>query len=125
MGNASVEMQRCKDGYSQSLTEASRDISRAIEKLCLVDESQQRAIQSLVSQAAKFWLDVGSQHYRVLVVMPSSTGNPLQEAKPGYGQIRLIINPKLQRIGNAVGEALDKVETVGKWDGLSEPYQLW
>lgn len=125
MGTASVEMQRCKDGYGHSLNEASREISRAIEKLCLVDENQQRAIHSLVSQAAKFWLDVGSQHYRVLVVMPSSTANPLQEAKPSYGQIQLIINPKLQRIGNAVGEALDKMETVGKWDGLCEPYDLY
>jgi hypothetical protein len=126
IGTVPVEIQRYKDGYSQSLSEASKEISRAIEQLCFVDNNKQRSIQSLVSQAAMFWLGAGCEHYRVLVTLPSSSGNLLHGARPaGYGQIRLVINPKLQRIGNSVGEALDNVETVGKWDGSSESYDLY
>ena len=123
--NATLQIQQRNEQYKKGITATSENISRALERLYILDENRRRAIENLVSQAAKFWLNVGSEHYRVLIVMPDSSGNLLHGMKSKHGQIRLVINPKLQRVGNSIGEALDKSEVVGKWHGLIEPYDLW
>jgi len=97
----------------------------AIEQLCFVDDEKRRAIELLVTRAARFWLSVSSEHYRVLVSLPNSDGNLLQGTRSHFTQVRLVVSPKLQRVGNSMGEALDKVETVGNCVGISEPYDLY
>ena len=122
--NTTTEIQQCNEHYKNGIAAASEKISRALERLYSLDENRHRAIENLVNQAAKFWLNVGSEHYRILIMMPDSSGNLLHGTKYRHGQIRLVINPKLQRVGNSIGEALDKSEVVGKWHGLIEPYDL-
>jgi len=124
-GSTTLEMKRYKDGYSQSLSKTTRSISMAIEQLCFVDDEKRRAIELLVTRAARFWLSVSSEHYRVLVSLPNSDGNLLQGTRSHFTQVRLVVSPKLQRVGNSMGEALDKVETVGNCVGISEPYDLY
>ena len=71
--------------------------------------SLQRGIKEIVLQATKLWLDLGVQRCRIVIVIPQAS-----RGANSSRQIRLcqdlVLQPEVQRKGNAKGENLDMPE---------------
>ena len=72
-------------------------------------------ILDLVRKAAKLWLEVGQQRYRIFLRM-SQTGAQSHRSGQAFvdenGQKELVAGPEVRRMGNAQGERLEKDEVV-------------
>lgn len=73
--------------------------------------------------AARLWLDICSQRYRILVILPNSSGNVLKATKGGCKSLKLVVKPEIRRIGNSHGQELAKEEIVRGWRGADAAHE--
>jgi hypothetical protein len=105
-----------KQDYELSLENATGEITRELANVATANDSEnQRRIGILVKNAAKLWLEVGQQRYRVFLLMSDSGRYPARSRSKyleSDGTLGLIVVPGLRRLGNVQGERLDKDEMV-------------
>lgn len=109
-----------KIGYESSLEMIINDISQELGRVTSVSSSDQQKIGDIVRKAAKLWLDVGQQRYRIFLLMSESNEKPARSGQAsvnGGGKQELIVEPQLRRMGNAQGERIDRDEIVSNCRG--------
>lgn len=107
-----------KDDFEHSLNTTVSDISEAIARVASVSVNEQEHLKNFVKIAADDWLEICSQRYRVLVVLPNGDGNILKSGWKKSGTVlKLIARPEVRRIGVAQGEELGREEVIGDWTG--------
>jgi len=114
---------RRKQGYDQSVATIVEEISQAVEKVATLGLKEQQVLNDLIRLAARLWLDICSQRYRILVVLPNSSGNVLKVTKGGSKSLKLVVKPEIRRIGNSHGQELAKEEIIGGWNGADAAYE--
>ena len=95
------------EGVQRVCDEITRDLNRVVANT----NNLQKFIKDIAHQATKLWLDLGVQRCRILIIIPPEsrgTSGKLDRA----GSRELIVQPEIQRIGNAQGENLDTQEVV-------------
>jgi len=103
-----------KRDYESSLKEIVEDISQELEKVASASSLHKQETSDLVQKAAKLWLEVGQQQYRIFLRMSGSDGEPSRSGQASLnkdGSQELVIVPELRRMGNGKGEWLE-------WDQL-------
>jgi len=101
--------------------EATEDILKELGRVASVTDSDRQRFSDLVTRAAKLWLEVGQQRYRLFVLMSDSDGEPSRSGQVVVdkdGTQKLVVVPELRRIGNAQGERLEKDELVADCKGV-------
>ena len=109
-----------KRGYELCLKEVMDDISQELGKVAPVNGDYKQRMSDIVKKAAKLWLEVGQQRYRIFLLMSNLGGKPLRSGQPSLdrdGTQELVDVPELRRMGNAQGERLDKDELVSDCKG--------
>ncbi|KAH6724440.1 hypothetical protein BKA61DRAFT_588455 [Leptodontidium sp. MPI-SDFR-AT-0119] len=104
-----------KRGYEQSVTETAKELSDELEMVSTISPSEKQRLGDLVRKAAKLWMEIGQQRYRMFVLM-SETNIEATRSRPKAvnreGKLSLVVIPELRRMGNAQGEKLDKNELI-------------
>ncbi|KAN0071923.1 hypothetical protein V8E54_009652 [Elaphomyces granulatus] len=101
-----------KQCYEQSLVETTEDISHEFGRVASIDKQR---MSDLVRNAAKLWLEIGQQRYRIFLVMSKSGSKPSRSGQAfvdADGRQELVASPELRRIGNVQGEKLEKEDLV-------------
>ena len=109
-----------KQGYELSLKEVIEDVSQELEKVASVSSSDKQRMSDLVRKAAKLWLEVGQQRYRIFLLMSDSGAKPSRSGHASLdsdGSQDLVAMPELRRMGNAQGERLERDELVSDCKG--------
>ncbi|KAF2201017.1 hypothetical protein GQ43DRAFT_463500 [Delitschia confertaspora ATCC 74209] len=115
-------VKRCSD---QTLSTVTDQVLNAVKRVTTTGPKEVEDLRKLVNTAAKLWLEVCSQRYRILVVLPNSTGNIFdREQKRDNRALKVIVKPELRRIGNSQGQELSKQEAIGKWKGEEVVYEI-
>jgi hypothetical protein len=100
-----------KHAYIQSVQQIVEDILRALSRVMSTSANQQNVVKDIVRQAAKLWLDIGIQRCRILIVVPQGSRGASRR-QDGQRTREFIVQPEVQRFGNAQGEGLDTQEVV-------------
>jgi len=104
--------------YEQSLKDTCDAMCQELEKITQVTSSDRQGMTELVKKAAKLWLEVGQQRYRVFVLMSDSGKEPARSSVPDHdGALSIVVTPGLRRLGNSQGDRLEKEETVMGYKG--------
>jgi hypothetical protein len=74
------------------------------------------AIPDMVKEAAHFWLELCSQHCRFMIVVSPSAENLLGKRDEGTNPL-LVLEPRIERYGDAQGEQLEVVEVLRNCGG--------
>jgi hypothetical protein len=114
---------RRKRGYIQPVATIVEEISQAVEKVATLGLKEQHVLNDLVRLAARLWLDICYQRYRILVILPNSSGNVSKVTKGGCKSSKLVVKPEIRRIGNSHGQELAKGEIVGGWRGADAAHE--
>jgi hypothetical protein len=117
-------IQKRREAFEQTLAIIFADIAHTVERVASLGLKESDLLKKLIKTAADSWLEICSQRYRVLVVLPSSNGNVFKAGQRRSGALRLIAKPEIRRIGNAQGQELGKGEvTIGGWQGSELVYE--
>ena len=110
-----------KRGYESSLTETTDDILKELGRVASITDIDKQNFNNLVRRAARFWLEVGQQRYRVFLLMSDSGTEPSRSGEIAVGKDgtqKLIVVPELRRIGSAQGDRLENDELVADCKGV-------
>ncbi|KAG4439729.1 hypothetical protein IFR05_004807 [Cadophora sp. M221] len=102
-------------GYEQSVTDTAKDLCDELGRVSTISPSEKQRMADLVRKAAKLWMEIGQQRYRMFILM-SETNLEATRSRPKSvnreGKLSLVVIPELRRMGNAQGEKLDKNELI-------------
>ncbi|KAN0071939.1 hypothetical protein V8E54_009668 [Elaphomyces granulatus] len=104
-----------KQSYEQCLNDATEDVSHELGRVASMDHNDKQRIGDLVRKAAKLWLEIGQQRYRIFLLMSQSGAKPSRSGQASVnrdGAQELVANPELRRMGNVQGERLERDELV-------------
>jgi hypothetical protein len=110
-----------KHSYESSLKKVIDDVSRELERVASVSSSDKQRMSEFVRKAAKLWLEVGQQRYRIFLVMSDMGEKPSRSGPASLnsdGTQDLVTTPEVRRIGNAQGERLERDELVADCKGI-------
>ncbi|KAH8685430.1 hypothetical protein BGZ60DRAFT_425926 [Tricladium varicosporioides] len=108
-GDPSFSLQQ---NYYKALEDIRNDIMQELGKVSTEISCYEDQVETLLREAAKFWLEVGQQRCRMFLAMSESGTEPAQTRLNHCGTLNLVVMPQLRRMGNAFGEQLDKDELV-------------
>ena len=111
---------RKKDAFEQSLDDTVVEMAQCIERVAQISFKEREHLKNLVKAAADNWLEICSQRYRILVILPNSEENILKSGWKRMGStstLKLVARPEIRRIGNAQGQELERQDFVGDWKG--------
>jgi len=111
---------RKKDAFEQSLDDTVVEMAQCIERVAQISFKEREHLKNLVKAAADNWLEICSQRYRILVILPNSEENILKSGWKRMGStsaLKLVARPEIRRIGNAQGQELERQDFVGDWQG--------
>ena len=117
---------KLRKGYESSLEEIMDDISQELDRVTSVDSSNQQKMSDIVRKAAKLWLDIGQQRYRIFLLMSKSGEKPSRSGQASLdkdGKQELVAEPELRRMGNAQGERLERDELVSNCKGKFDVFR--
>jgi hypothetical protein len=104
-----------KQSYEQCLNDATEDVSQELGRVSSMGHNDKQRISDLVRKAAKLWLEIGRQRYRIFLLMSQSGAKPSRSGQAFVnrdGTQELVADPELRRMGNVQGERLEKDELV-------------
>jgi hypothetical protein len=115
-----VNSDKLKQSHEQCLNDAVEDVSQELTRVASMGDSDEQRMMDFVRKAAKLWLEVGQQPYRIFLLMskigttPSRSGQAFVDA---HGEQELVVGPEVRRMGNMQGERLEKDELVPDCEG--------
>ena len=115
-----------KQDYELSMKEAIDDILKELGRVASVSDIDKQNFRNLVRKAARFWLEVGQQRYRLFLVMSDSGGEPSRSGQIAVGKDgtqKLVVVPELRRIGSGQGEGLENNELVADCKGVFRVFE--
>jgi hypothetical protein len=110
-----------------SVKEATDDILKELGRVTSVSDIDRQNFGNLVRRAAKFWLEVGQERYRLFLVMSNSGGEPSRSghiAVDKDGTQKLVVVPELRRIGDAQGKGLENDKMVAGCKGVFSVFKF-
>lgn len=114
------ERAKAREGFEETLYYLKEDLKMSLSTLAVIQEKDINAINKVSRKAATMWLSFGMQRCRILI---TPEGNSLRSddekiARMKKKTLRLVVVPRLSRIGNAEGLDLNgPEETVGGYKG--------
>jgi hypothetical protein len=106
-------------GYKSTLESATRDICDMVRNVSYSTEDSKtvKQIGDMVQLATEFWLKMGSQRCRIVVLLPDLGDITVDGRRREHLPEKLVARPELRRIGNFLGQQLDSIdEVVGECD---------
>ena len=116
-----------KRDYELSVKEATDDILKERGRVASVSDIDKQNFRNLVRRAAKFWLEVGQQRYRLFLVMSDSGGEPSRSGQIAVDKDsmqKLVVVPELRRIGSGQGKGLENDELVADCKGVFSVFKF-
>ncbi|KAI9774838.1 MAG: hypothetical protein M1840_000054 [Geoglossum simile] len=123
-GDANYNVKR---DYELSLKETTDDMLKELGKVSSVSDIDKQNFKNLVRKAAKFWLEVGQQRYRLFLVMSDSDGEPTRSGQIAMNKDctqKLVVVPELRRIGSGQGKGLENDELVADCKGVFNVFKF-
>jgi hypothetical protein len=117
-----------KQGYESTVKEATDDILKELGRVASITDIDKQNFSNLVRRAAKFWLEVGQQRYRLFLLMSDLGGEPSRSGQIAVnkdGTQKLTVVPELRRIGSAQGERLENDELVADCKGVFSVFKFY
>jgi hypothetical protein len=113
-GSRSITKQMGVAGYESTLESATRDIRDMVGKVSHSNEDSKtvKQIREMVQLAARFWLKMGSQRFRIVVLLPNLGDITADGRRREHLPEKVIARPELRRIGNSLGQQLDSIDVV-------------
>jgi hypothetical protein len=111
-----------KSSFEDSIIAAMTATCHALRKVARIQEDHRKSLQSILRLAAKTWLEVCSQRYRLIVLLPDGFGDILSSKPTDESPFTLIVKPDLKRYGDSQGSGLMRGELLGGWKGLVQTY---
>lgn len=116
MSRAQVEWDYKVQGeFGSSIKKVADEMMIELERVSPLSSNEMQRMDELVRKAAQFWLDVGQQRCRVVLLMSSSGEDPVRSDMGSLdrdGTLSLVVIPELRRKGNSQGERLDTNDLV-------------
>jgi hypothetical protein len=115
-----------KEAFERSVAALTNELIKVLSMVRSVDGDTRSDMKSLANKAARMWLDLGSRHFRIQVVIPDQTVKSIQNlsTRPGYrGLVELVIKPELRRAGNSMGGDLNREEVISGCKGEFSSFQ--
>ena len=110
-----------------SMKEAIDDILKELGRVASVSDIDKQNFRNLVRKAARFWLEVGQQRYRLFLIMSDSGEEPSrsgQIAMDKNSTQKLVVKPELRRIGSGQGKGLENDELVADCKGVFSVFKF-
>ncbi|KAL6709498.1 hypothetical protein ACN47E_001433 [Coniothyrium glycines] len=95
-------------------------IYNMLQKVSNPSEQDRKAVETIVQDALKSWLECCSQTYRLIVDLRTENGNVLLSAPTAISSLNLVRTPDLRRFGALDSNDLLKEEPVKGWIGSIE-----
>ena len=113
-GSQSTTKQKQKADYESTLDSAAGDILHVVSDVSHSDEDSKtvKEIRGIVQLAANFWLKMGSQRCRIIVMLPNLDDDAADGRRREHLPRKLVAQPELRRIGNFLGQQLDSIDEV-------------
>lgn len=102
-GHLSEYGQRVKLSYARYVTETVEKISNSVAGAMDLEDDQIEDLKGLVDKAAKHWLNICSQRYRINVDIPRDITDQLG-SRSVPDTMKLLVLPTLIRKGNKAGD---------------------
>ncbi|KAH0556730.1 hypothetical protein GP486_005485 [Trichoglossum hirsutum] len=123
-GDANYNVKR---DYDQSVRDTIDDMLQELERIASVGDVDKQNLRNLVRRAAKFWLEVGQQRYRLFLIMSDSGREPSRSGQTAVdrdGTQKLVVVPELRRIGSGQGTGLENDELVADCKGVFSVFKF-
>ena len=113
---------KVKRGFLTSIDALNEEMVSTIGELAALDKDSKDALKKMIKNAAKIWLELEMQRYRIFVEMQGSKLKSAEErVQRAYeGTLELVLEPALKRFGNSNGLDIKVKATVGKCNGQTE-----
>jgi len=110
----STPKQQQKADYESTVNSATDDILTVVKDVSFSDENSKtvKEIRDIVRLAADFWLKMGSQRCRIIVMLPNLGDDMVDGKRREHLPKQLVVQPELRRIGNFLGQQLDNINDV-------------
>ena len=98
-----------KRAYVDGLQRVCDALISSLDRIVADPRGFHKSVKDIVHQATKLWLDIGMQRCRVMIVVPSECRGAKNDGRVAR---QLIVQPELQRVGNAEGGHLNMPEVI-------------
>ena len=115
---------KLKASYEATVTSLLSAIHQVLSKIAVLEPKDAEALETLVRLCAKTWMELCSQPYRVMMILPPGSGDLLSSPHPDERPLELIVSPELKRYGNMQGEDLMKGEVFARCQGVVQQYPV-
>jgi hypothetical protein len=117
---------KLREAFESSLTNLAAEMSKILSTVCQVDSTVQVHMRGIANTAARLWLQLGTQRFRVLVIIPDQIVRSMQGTQSRSmhrGLVELVIRPELRRAGNSIGGGFDQEEIISGCKGDYSSFQ--
>lgn len=97
-------------------------IALNVEKVGILRERDQKALEKIVRMSTELWLECCSQRYRLIVTLDGGIEDWLAKEDMDSKTVKLVLRPGLKRFGNAHGDRMEIEEPVTGWRTVVEAY---
>ena len=115
---------KLKASYEATITSLLSAIHQVLSKIAVLETKDAEALETLIRLCAKTWMELCSQPYRVMMILPPGSGDLLSSPNPDERPLKLIVSPELKRYGNMQGEDLMKGEVFTRCQGVVQQYPV-
>ena len=116
--------QSLKASYEATVISILNTIHQVLSRVATLELKDVEALEKLVRLAAKTWMELCSQPYRVMMILPPGSGDLLSSPNPDERPLKLIVSPELKRYGNMQGEDLMKGEIFTRCQAVVQQYPV-
>ncbi|QDS73016.1 hypothetical protein FKW77_009125 [Venturia effusa] len=117
---------RLREAYHNSLANLANEMAKVVGTVSPVDDNALGDMKEIANSAARFWLELGSQRFRVFVAVPDRILRSMQGSSgrgAQRGLVELVIRPELRRAGNSLGGGLGREEVISECTGEYSSFQ--
>ena len=120
--HTSIEL---KKGFEKAVRNTERGILQELENIILTENIDLATVKAIANDAARLWVDCSLLWCRVFVSMSRSNKRPSRlHYQSASGVRELVIQPRLDRIGNSNGQDLDVKVVVSGCEGQFNDIEL-
>ncbi|KAI4668537.1 uncharacterized protein J4E78_002364 [Alternaria triticimaculans] len=115
---------KLKASYEATVTSLLSAIHQVLSKIAVLEPKDAEALETLIRLCAKTWMELCSQPYRVMMILPPGSGDLLSSPHPDERPLKLVVSPELKRYGNMQGEDLMKGEVFTRCQAVVQQYPV-
>lgn len=114
--------QAIRASYAQARNAALEGICSTLNRVTTLDSEETVVLDTILQSAARLWMEISSQRYRLFVIVPAEAKDVLRIGRGDVNHLQFVVKPDLQRFGTASGANARQGQSISGWKRQVEIY---